>query len=149
MGKRDALTKGLAIAGTVLVWLPVLLPVVLSLALLIRARMFRFDYFAPAEVFPVAFVGMCLLLWSASRARSRQKLVGWGLGIALAALIGSQALAVVTGLASGEAEPAGIWWALVLGSYALYPAALILIGIGGVLLLRDLIKVPRSPNVSA
>jgi hypothetical protein len=149
MGKRDAHTKGLAIAGTVLVCLPVLLPFVLSLVLFIRARMLRFDYLAPAEVFPVAFVGMCLLLWSALRARSRQKLVGWGLGIALAALIGSQALAIVTGLASGETEPVGIWWTLVLGCYALYPLALVVIGIGGVLLLRDLFKVPRSPSVRA
>jgi hypothetical protein len=149
MGKRDALAKGLAIAGTILVWLPILLPFVLSLALFTRARVFRFDYFAPAEVAPVALVGICLLLWAALRARSREKLIGWGIGIALAALIGSQALAVVTGLASGETEPAGVWWAIVLGLYALYPLALILIGVGGVLLLRDLFKVPRSSGVSA
>jgi hypothetical protein len=146
MGKRDARTKGLAIAGTVLVWLPIVLPVFLGLAYYLRARAFLFDYLAPAEVAPVALVGVCLLLWAALRARSRQKLIAWGIGIAVAALFGSQALAVVTGLASGETEPAGIWWALVLGLYTLYPLALILIGVGGVLLLRDLFKAPRSAS---
>jgi hypothetical protein len=144
MGKRDAITKGLAIAGTAIVWLPILFPVFLGIVHYPRAHAFLLDYLAPAEVAPVALVGVCLLLWAALRARSRRKLIGWGIGIAVAALIGSQALAVVTGLASGETEPTGVWWALVLGMYALYPLALILIGFGGMLLLRDVFKVPRS-----
>jgi hypothetical protein len=147
MEKKDGLTKALAIAGTVLVWFPVLLPFVLAFGPLIRARVLRFDYFAPAEVFPVALVGACLLLWAALRARSRQKLIGWGLGIAVAALVASQALAIVTGLASGETEPVGVWWALVVAVYAIYPLALVLVAVGGVLLLRDLFKRGQSQDV--
>jgi hypothetical protein len=55
-------------------------------------------------------------------------------------------LAVVTGLASGETEPAGWWWALVLASLIVYSLALVVIGVGGLLLLRDLWKTARSPE---
>ncbi|MEW5871456.1 MAG: hypothetical protein AB1894_19440 [Chloroflexota bacterium] len=49
-----------------------------------------------------------------------------------------QALAVVTGLASGETGPEGVRWLLVLASLAVYTLALIATGVGGVLLLGDL-----------
>ncbi len=55
-------------------------------------------------------------------------------------LVGGQVIASVSGLASGEIEPQGIWWMLVLASLALYDLAVILIGVGGVLLIRDLFK---------
>jgi len=49
-------------------------------------------------------------------------------------------LAVVTGLASGEIEPVGWWWALTLASILGYILALVVMGIGGLLLLRELFK---------
>ena len=107
-------------------------------------RMFRFDYLMPAVLFPMALVGGGLLLWAALRARSRWKIIGWGLGIATGFLIGGQALAVATGLASGATEPIGWPWALVLASIGIYSLALVLIGVGGLLLLRDLRQSPTS-----
>jgi hypothetical protein len=140
MENKGTLTKILAIAGTLLVWLPLLAPIIFSTALFARAQMFRFDYLMPAELFPVALGGGLLLLWAAIRARSQRAVIGWGLGIAVGLLFGSQALAVVTGLASGETEATGWPWALVLGALIAYILALILVGVGGVLLLRDLYK---------
>ena len=148
MEKKGVLTKILAIVGTVLVWFPILAPVLLSVAVIITERMFRFDYLMPAELFPATLVGGGLLIWAALRARSRRRLIGWGLGIAVGLLVGGQVLAVVTGLASGETEPAGWWWALVLASIVVYSLALVVIGIGGVLLLRDLFKPSRLPTES-
>jgi hypothetical protein len=148
MEKKGVLTKILAIAGTVLVWFPILAPVLLSVAFIITRRMFRFDYLMPAELFPVALAGGLLLIWAALRARSRQRLIGWGLVIAAGLLVGGQALAVVTGLASGETEPVGLWWALVLASLVIYTLALVDMGVGGVLLLRDLFRTSRSPTES-
>jgi hypothetical protein len=145
MEKRGIFTKILAIVGTVLVWFPILAPVLLSIIVTMRAREFRFDYLMPAELFPVALVGGGLLVWSALRARSRLRLIGWGLGIAVGLLVGGQTLAVVTGLASGETEPTGLWWGLVLASLVVYILALIAIGVGGLLLLRDLSRTSRSP----
>jgi len=144
MEKKGILTKSLAIVGTVLVWIPILAPAFFSAALLTQARIFRFDYLMPAELFPVALVGGFLLLWAALRARSRRGLIGGSLGGAAVLLVGSQALAVVTGLASGETAPTGWPWALVLSLLALYVLALVVMGVGGVLLLRDLFKVARS-----
>jgi len=143
MGKKSVVTKILAITGTVLVWLPILAPVLLSVAVLIKDHMFRFDYFMPAELFPAALVGGALLVWAALKARSRHRLIGWGLGIAAGLLVGGQVLAVFTGLASGETEPTGWRWALVIASIFSYLLALVVIGVGGVLLLRALFKPPR------
>jgi hypothetical protein len=145
MEKKGVFTKILAIVGTVLVWFPILAPILLSVAVFVAERAFRFDYLMPAELFPAALVGGGLLIWAAQRARSRRGLIGWSLGIAAGLLVGGQELSVVTGLASGATEPAGWWWALVLASLVVYSLALVVIGVGGVLLLRDLFKSPRSP----
>ena len=149
MEKRSVLTRILAIAGTILVWLPILAPVLFSLGVMLRARVFRFDYLMPAELFLFVLAGGGLLLWASLRARSRRSLIAWGLGLAAALLIGGQALAVVTGLASGETEPAGFSWALVVGSLVGYALAIIAMGLGGVLLLCDLFKAGRLAATSA
>jgi hypothetical protein len=140
MGKKDIFTKALAVAGTVLVWFPILAPVLFTAGLLIRARIFRFDYLMPAELFPLALFGGVLLVWAALRARARRGLIGGSLGGAVVLLVGGQAIASITGLASGRTEPTGWPWALVLASLALYVLALVGLGVGGVLLLRDLFK---------
>jgi len=140
MKKKNVFTKILAIAGTALVWFPILAPILLSVVFIITNRIFRFDYLMPAELFPFALVGGGLLIWAALRARSRQRLIGWGLGIAAGLLVSRQVLAVVTGLASGEIEPAGWWWILILATLVIYSLALVAIGIGGTLLSRDLFK---------
>jgi hypothetical protein len=145
MEKKNIFTKTLAIAGTVLVWIPILAPVLFSATFLIQARMFRLDYLMPAELFPVALTGGCLLLWAALRARSRRGIIGGSLASAVVLPVVGQALAVVTGLASGQTEPTGWPWALVLASLALYVLALVVLGTGGVLLLRDLFKIARPP----
>ena len=112
MKRSGLLTKVLAIAGTVLVWFPIAATVVTAVAGSVASRTLRFDYLMPAELFPVALVGAGLLLLAALLARSRRGLIGWGLGLMLALLIGGQAVASATGLASGETEPAGWPWAL-------------------------------------
>lgn len=131
-------TKILAILGTMLVWLPILAPLVLAIAAYLSIQRFLFDYLMPAELFPAVLVGGSLLLWAALRAKSHFKLIGWGLGIATGVLVVGQALAEVTGLASGAAEPTGWRWVLVLLSLVLFWLAVMALGIGGLLLLRQL-----------
>ena len=148
MEKKGVLTKMLAIVGTVLMWFPILAPVLLSVAVIIKGRMFRFDYLMPAELFPAALVGGGLLMGAALRARSRRGLIGWGLGAAVGFLIGGQALAVAAGFASGDVEPAGWLLALVLASIAVYSLALVIVAVAGMLLVRDLFRPLRSPEVT-
>ena len=144
MEKKDGLTKILAIFGMVLVWFPVLAPFLASTGLFIRSGMFRFDYLMPAELFPSALLGGAMLLWAALRAHSHQKLIGWGLALAVIMLFGGQAVAVVTGLASGETEPTPLLIGLVLGPIVIYALLLVAVGVGGVWLVRDLFKQPAS-----
>ena len=144
MEKKDAFTKFLAILGTIFVWLPIVAPIIFSVGFALRTGMFRVDYLMPAELFPIAMLGGGMLLWAALRARLRRGLIGWGLVIAIGMLFGGQALAVITGLASGETEPTPWLMALVLVPLGIYVLALVAVGIGGVLLVRDLFKQPAQ-----
>jgi len=145
MEKKGKFTKILAIAGTILVWLPMLAPAVFAVIRLIQARRFLFDFLMPAELFPVTLAGGLLLLWAALRARSRRGLIGWGLVAAVGLLIASMAVAAVTGLDSGETEEGGWQWALVLILFAGFWLGLLGVGVGGVLLVRSLYEHSASP----
>ncbi len=140
MTKKDLLTKILAGGGTVLIWLPILAPVLFSLLRLLTGRIFNFDYLMPAELFPLALAGGGLLIWAAVRARSRLPIILWGLVIAVGMLFAGSNLAEITGLATGQIEPTGWQWALVVASLVIYTLAVVVVGIGGVLLLRDLFR---------
>jgi hypothetical protein len=144
MGKKDPLSKILSAAGSGLVWIPILAPLAFAAIRLIRAGDFRFDYLIPAELFPVVLIGGILLLWAAGRAHLHRGLVGWSLGLAILFLVGSQALAVATGLASGATEPAGWPWALVIAALAGYLLAVVTLAVSGILLLRGLFEKPRT-----
>jgi hypothetical protein len=146
MEKKGVLTKILAIIGTVLVWFPILASVLFSIEHLIRSGNLRFDYLMPAELFLFALAGGGLLIWAALRGRSRLGIICWSFGIAVVVLFGSQGLAVVTGVASGKAELTGGLFAILIGSIVVYALALILTGVGGILLLRDLFR-PLSPVI--
>jgi hypothetical protein len=140
MTDKTLLTKIIAVAGTALAWFPILAPVLLTVAFLISTGTFRFDFLMPAELFLFAVAGGVLLIWAAWRAHAYLKLISWGLGSAVFFLVGGQVLAEVTGLASGEREPSGFWFILVLALLGFYILALIAMGVGGVLLSRDLFK---------
>ena len=146
MEKQGVLTRILAVVGTVLVWLPILAPLIFSVILLLQEGRFLFDYLMPAELFPSILLGGVLLIWAALRAHSHGKLIGGSLLLAVALLVAGQVLAVATGLASGETQPVGWPWALVLGSLIFFLLAILGVGVGGVLLLRDLF---RSRQLSA
>lgn len=146
MGKRDIITKLLAIFGTLLVWFPILAPIVLGINRVIRGSKFLVDYLMPAELFPVVVVGAALLLFASFRSHLYWRLIEYSLGAALAFLVGGQVLAFATGLASGKIEAAGWQWALVLGSIIAYTLAVVVLGISGLLLLLDLFKKPSSSN---
>ena len=145
MEKKNVLTKILAVVGTILAWFPILAPILLSATFFAAEGIFRFDYLMPAELFLFALGGAILLLWAGLRAHARWKLIAWGLGIAIFFLVGGQALAEVTGLASGAIGLTGWPWMLVLASLGLFTLGLIDVGVGGILLVRDLFRPFPSP----
>jgi hypothetical protein len=134
------LTRILAATGTALVWFPIAFMVALSASRFLAGRVLRLDWLMPAELFPIALAGGGALLVAALRAGSRRRLLGVALAAAVCCLAASQGLAVTSGLASGDSEPAGWAWTLVLAGIAAYTAAVIAMGAGGLLLLRDLLK---------
>ena len=140
MENKGAFTKILAVVGTIFVWFPILAPILLTTIFFIQEHIFRFDYLMPAELGLFAFGGGILLLVAAFRAHTYRKLIGWGLGIAFTMVFGGQALAVITGLADGTTEIGGWQWMLVLASLILYTVAIVIIGVGGVLISRDLFR---------
>jgi hypothetical protein len=132
MEKKDTLSKILAIVGTVLVWIPILAPVVFVFVSLGMDGIYRFDYLMPAELGILVFVGGALLLWAAIRAKSQRGIIAWGLGIA------AGSIAVL--MAFGDVEPGSLEWAIVVGLLIAYSLAIVVMGVGGVLLWRDLFK---------
>ena len=134
MNNKNIFTRILAVAGTVLAWLPILAPVLLGMAAFVMDGRFRLDYLMPAELFLVALSGGLLLLWAALRLRSKRVLVITALGIAVISLLVSQGIAVLTGLASGSIEPSGWPLYLVLAFLVVYILALILMGVAGILI---------------
>ena len=140
MKTKDAFTKTMAVAGTLLVWLPLLMPILLAVVSFFKRNLFRFDYLIPAELFPVGFLGGVLLIWAARRAQFKQGLIGWGLGIAIGSLVFGQELSKLTGLASGAMEPEGFWFGILIASLVIFSLAMVAAGIGGLLLLKHLFK---------
>jgi hypothetical protein len=146
---KNILTKFLAIAGTVFVWFPILVPLVFAFGSLITDGRFQFDFLMPAELFPVILAGWVLLILAAVWARSRVKWIAWAAGSAVGVALIGAVLTRVTGLATGETEPTGWLLALLVVIFALFWLAIIATGVGGILLLIDLFrgsKVPISPK---
>lgn len=140
MGKKRVVTKILAIAGTVLVWAPIVFLLLTSVVGTIASGILRVDYLIPAELFPAVLAGALLLLWAAWRSRSYRKLVGFSLLAAVLFLFACQGTAVISGLASGKMEAAGPVWVLVLILLNLYSVMLVVLCIAGILLLRKLYR---------
>ncbi|HPC06112.1 MAG TPA: hypothetical protein PLI60_05270 [Anaerolineaceae bacterium] len=138
MANKGTFTKILAAAGIIFVWLPVLAPVLFAIGGFVQERVFHFDFLIPGELFIVVFAGGLMLLWAAVRAKMFRGFIGWSLLAAVILLFGSQGIAVATGIASGEREAAGFWWILVMGMFILYDLAVVILGIGGIRLLRKL-----------
>jgi hypothetical protein len=140
MVKKNWLTKTLVIAGTVLVAVPVLTPIVFSIIRLMEIGKFQIDYLMPAELGLSVIIGSALLLWAAIRVRSRIKLIAWIIGIAFFCVVGGQALAMVTSLASGAIEATGWQFAIVLGMIVGYDLAVLALGIAGIVLCCDVFR---------
>lgn len=132
MEKKDTLSKIFAIVGTVLVWIPILAPLVFGFVSLGMDGIYRLDYLMPAEMGILAFVGGALLLWAGIRAKSQRGIIAWGLGIA------AGSIAVL--MAFGDVETGSLRWAIVVGLLIAYSLAIVVMGVGGVLLWRDLFK---------
>ena len=138
MKGKKLFTQILATIGTVLIWIPIVLPIFISISRLISGERFVFDFLLPAELFAVILSGAILLIWAVILAKSHRIAVLVSLGIAIASLVSSQIVAVTTGLASGEVEPIGLPWIIVTALIGIYNFSVIAMGIAGIFLVQKL-----------
>ncbi len=101
----------LTLLGSIMVWATLIIPVVLSVIVLMQRGVFLFDFLMPIEMSFVFFIGTFLLSWISRKKGPYFKLLLLRITMAAAALLDTQGLAVITGLASGEIDAAG--WPLV------------------------------------
>ena len=101
MEKHPLLTRLLAVAGTVLVWLVLLAPLVFGVAHWLRAGWFAVDYLMPAELSPVALLGGLLLVLDLIWHGSLRRNLGW---VTAAGLVVIAILAVVFARPGDQAQ---------------------------------------------
>ena len=136
MQKRQRFTRVLAILGTVLLWLPVIMMVALTVGGAPR-KVGSLPFFAVGamDVFPVVALGGGLMLWAAVRARSHRKV----LGLSLAAPVGG----IVCGVVWSQPVPSDGWVLLVTtGLIVLYWIGLLIAAVSGISLVRSLSSRP-------
>ena len=130
MEKKALLSKILAVVGTVLVWFPILAPLILGFISLGMDGIFRFDYLMPVELRILVFMGVATLIWGAMRTGYRRGIIFWGFGLAAASI------AVLMVL--GDVVPGSLEWVIAIGLLITYALAIMIMGVGGILLWRDL-----------
>ncbi|MEI6290056.1 MAG: hypothetical protein WCP19_06440 [Chloroflexota bacterium] len=140
MQKYGYFFKGMVIFGTILTWIPIITPILLSIVSLVMSGVFRFDYLMPAELSLSALAGGIILVVYSIRAKIYNRLLTWSFTVAVICLFGSQVIASATGLANGEVEPTPLLMSLVIIPLAVYSILLIVIGSGGYLLARKIVN---------
>lgn len=130
----NVLIKVFALAGVILVWIPLIFTLLTATIGSIANRKLLFDYLMPAELFPLALSGTLLLLLAAMLTHAYRKPICLGAAAAVLFLLGSLTLAKVTGLASGSDDPAG--WAMISAIVLinLYSISIVVIGTIGILI---------------
>lgn len=139
MKNNPALNHLLAIGGTVLVWIPLVFPLIYSLPRLFFARPYMVDYLMPAELAPSALLGGLLLLAAAWRAHFHRSFFGWD----FAGMVGLLALMVFYSMYSGIDVPGEPSPLLMTGFFILliaYILTVLLDGIVGIHLIRKLFQ---------
>jgi hypothetical protein len=129
--------KACSIVGAIMVWIPILAPIIFSILFLLRTSMFRFDYLMPAELFPIALLGGGILLGVSIWKKTRIKSIAYCYIASILSLFLGQIFAVITGLAAGAIAPNNWQMVLVITSITCYVLLQILLGIEGILLTRD------------
>ncbi len=121
-----------SVIGTVLLWIPIALTIVTSIAGSFFAGKLLMDYLMPAELFFLVLAGWILLIIGSVLSQQMKIPVVITGVVALVLLFGAQILAVVSGLASGDIPAEGMIWYLVLGMLVLYDLLVIVLGIIGI-----------------
>lgn len=149
MAKHSVLARVLAVIGVVLLLAPILLPVAFSLRSVGRPGGYMIDYLMPFEVYPVAVVGLILVLAASLVAQLRRGRVGTCIGVMLGGVVLGGVAAQLTGIAN-SVETLEAWrYGLVFGFGALSLIGQVALAVVGVQLVRDLSDAKRGQSPSS
>ena len=138
MAKHSVLARVLAVIGVVLLLAPILLPVAFSLRSVGRPGGYMIDYLMPFEVYPVAVVGLILVLAASLVAQLRRGAVGICIGTMLGGVVLGGVAAQLTGIAN-SVETLEAWrYAVVIAFGAVSLIGQVALAVVGVRLVRDL-----------
>jgi hypothetical protein len=144
--QKNPLTKIFAVSGAILLWAPILFMFLTAIVGSIMSGTLLFDYLMLAELFPLVALGLVLLVLASLLARTYRHRFGWGAVAALLALTGGQLFASASGLASGEAEPFGAVFAVVISSIIVYNVIIVALAVLAVFLVKRLFQ--KRPDVA-
>ena len=144
--QKSVLTKIFTIAGTLLLWAPILFMFVTAIFGSIIGKALLFDYLMLAELFPIVALGLVLLVLASLMSGTFRKWFGWGSVAALVALTSGQIFASVSGLASGALAENGAVFAVVIASIVVYNLIVVALAILGILLIRRLFH--KEPDLA-
>ena len=132
--------------GVFLIFFPLAAPIILGGIYFVQNGRFMVDYLMPAELFPAGLVGALLLLLVAWGTKTKFRLILWIFLLGILLLVGSQAYAVVSGLASGEASFSGLNQAIVLVMLSFFVVCQFSLGVLGIQLFDELRKQGKSED---
>lgn len=140
MKNKILISKILAITGTILVWIPIIAPVLLTIIFLITEGRLAFDFLMPMELFFLVIIGALLLIISSIIMKFKWKIIGISLGTTITVFILVQFIAEITGIASGETEMTTLLYFIMITFVIIYIISLIILGISGISLVKKLLK---------
>ena len=138
--QKSVLTKIFTIAGTLLLWAPILFMFLTAIVGSIMNKALLFDYLMLAELFPIVALGLVLLVLASLLSGTFRKWFGWGSVAALLARSCGMIFASVSGLASGALAENGAAFAVVIASIVVYNIIVVALAILGILLIRRLFQ---------
>lgn len=128
----------LAVTGTALCALPFVAMALLSLIASVLERRLLIDVLMPFELFPAYLAGAIVLQVLGFRTQQQRLALTLSTVAAIAALLGSQWLAQLTGLASGETSPTGLPVVAVVALLVIAALAMLVTVVAGARLTRAL-----------
>lgn len=118
--KSKKMMKILTIIGTILLFVPFVFMVLTSIVGSIIRQKFLMDYLITMELFPVILIGSLMIVVVSFMAKINKKRSIALTSLLCLSLIAPQAIAVVTGIASGDTPPQGAMWLLILFLVLMY-----------------------------
>jgi len=140
MKNKSLISKIIAITGTILVWIPIIAPVLLTIIFLIIKGRFAFDFLMPMELIFLVIIGAILLIISSIIMKFKWKIIGISLGTIISIFILGQFIAEITGIASGETEMTTTLYFIMITFVIIYIISLIILGISGIKLVKKFLK---------